>query len=68
MQHMGSDGKMRFSDGRILTSAADNVLVSRLGSVCMETAKRTDVGDSIDRGLILLKLLEEAGFEVREKQ
>ena len=65
---MGKDGRFRYSDGKPLHSCSDNVLVSRLGSVCMETAKRTDVGDYIDRGLILLKLLEKAGFEVIEKQ
>jgi hypothetical protein len=47
-----------------LTAAMDNVLASKLGKVAVAAGdpKRTDVGDSIDRGLILRRLLEEAGF------
>lgn len=61
---------MKFSNGEILTSAMDNVLASRLGGVALNAGnpKRDGVGDSIDRGLILRRLLEEAGFEIRETQ
>ena len=61
--------KMLFSDGKPLTAAMDNVLASKLGQIAVETCdKKQKVGDSIDRGLILLRLLNENGFEVREKQ
>ena len=61
---------MRFSDGEPLTAAMANVLASRLGSVALEAGKpkHEGVGDSIDRGLILRRLLEESGFEIRETQ
>lgn len=51
-----------------LTSAMDNVLASRLGKVALEAGnpRHDGVGDSIDRGLILRRLLEESGFEIRE--
>ena len=49
-----------------LTPFMDNVLASRLGKVARAagTSKRTDVGDDIDRGLILLRLLEDDGFSL----
>ena len=61
---------MKFSNGKPLTAAMDNVLASRLGVIAKEAGqpKRIDVGDSIDRGLILRRLLDEAGFEIIEKQ
>lgn len=61
---------IRYSNGEPLTAAMNNVLASRLGRVAREAGNqdRIDVGDSIDRGLILRRLLEEAGFELREKQ
>jgi len=49
---------------RPLTAAMDNVLAWRLGEIVNNTMARTDVGDYIDRGLILLRLLNEAGFAV----
>ena len=67
MHHFGWDGKARFSDGRTLTSSAHNVLASRLGAVVPKAAEAS-YGDNIDRGLALLRLLSEAGFEVREKK
>jgi len=47
-----------------LTCAMDNVLAWKLGKIAAAAGdpKRTDVGDSIDRGLILRRLLEEDGF------
>jgi len=52
-----------------LTMTMDNVLAWRLGEVAREAGnpKRTDVGDLIDRGLILRRLLEEKGFYLIEK-
>jgi hypothetical protein len=48
-----------------LTAAMDNVLASRLGQIANEAGRpRPVVGDSIDRGLILRRLLEEGGFGV----
>ena len=42
----------------------NNVLAWRLGEIAREagSAKRNDVGDYIDRGLILHRLLQEQGF------
>lgn len=46
-----------------LDAAADNVIVSRLGAVALEVGtQRERVGDSIDRGLILIRRLREEGF------
>ena len=49
-----------------LNSDMDSVLASTLGKIALDAgnSKREDVGDSIDRGLILRRLLEENGFEV----
>ena len=51
-----------------LNAACDNIIAWQLGQVALEAGNptRTDVGDPIDRGLILLRLLREAGFEVRQ--
>jgi hypothetical protein len=50
---------------KYLTSLMDNVIASRLGDIAINAgARRLDVGDSIDRGLILLRLLNEGGFKV----
>ena len=51
-----------------LTPAMDNVLAWRLGEVARDAGNpnREGVGDLIDRGLILRRLLEEAGFELYE--
>lgn len=47
-----------------ISSAMNNVLASKLGRVALNAGnpKRSGVGDSIDRGLILRRLLEEEGF------
>jgi hypothetical protein len=47
-----------------LTAAMDNVLSSKLGDVALQAGSkdRKDIGDSIDRGLVLRRLLEEQGF------
>lgn len=59
---------MSFSNGKPLTASMDNVLAWRLGEIAREAGsiEREDVGDPIDRGLILRRLLEEKGFEIRE--
>lgn len=47
----------------------DSVLDYQLGKIASVAGdpKRKDVGDEIDRGLILLKLLKEKGFTVYAK-
>lgn len=51
---------------RPLTAAMDNLHAWRLGQVACDAAdpKSGGVGDMIDRGLILLRLLNESGFDV----
>lgn len=50
-----------------LTSAMDNVYASRLGRIA-DVAAAQKAGDSIDRGLILLRLLKQNGFTVLADQ
>lgn len=49
-----------------LTPAMDNVLASTLGQIALDVGRpgRDDVGDSIDRGLILRRILSEHGFKL----
>jgi hypothetical protein len=49
-----------------LNASMDNVYAWRLGEIAKQAgdASRKDVGDPIDRGLILLRLLNEKGFTV----
>jgi hypothetical protein len=49
-----------------LTALSDNLHMVRLAKCALEAGVpvRPDVGDSIDRGLILLRLLNEAGYDV----
>ena len=70
MYGFNSEGKKLWSNGKPLTAAMDNVLASRLGKVYQRVIEnqRNGIGDSIDAGLILRRYLEEAGFEVNEKQ
>jgi len=60
---MDEKGKMVYSNGEPLTELMDNVLASRLGKVfrAIQENGSGGVGDSIDAGLILRRLLEEAG-------
>lgn len=52
-----------------LTALMPNTIAWRLGEVCMDAASlEQKVGDPIDRGLILLRLLNERGFDVVEKR
>jgi hypothetical protein len=53
---------------KLLDAAMDNGLAWRLGEVAREAGNlaRIDVGDPIDRGLILVRLLREKGFGVVE--
>jgi hypothetical protein len=49
-----------------LTELMDNVLAWRLGEIASDAGdpQRKGVGDLIDRGLILRRLLEEKGFYI----
>lgn len=49
-----------------LTAAMGNLLASVLGDVVAK-AYLAPAGDFIDRGLTLLRLLDESGFELRLK-
>jgi hypothetical protein len=53
-----------------ITPAMDNVLAWRLGEIARKagTADNSVAGDPIDRGLILLRLLNEAGFELIRRE
>lgn len=52
-------------DREPLDAAVDNVLAWSLGEACNEAASPSrNVGDCIDRGLILLRILNEKGFDV----
>lgn len=51
--------------GPALTNSMDNVLASKLGEIARAAMTGQRVGDSIDRGLILRRLLAEGGFELR---
>ncbi len=52
-----------------LTAAIDNRVASRLGQLARQAGKdRKDVGDDIDRGLILRRLMEEAGYGIVKLQ
>jgi hypothetical protein len=57
-----------YSNGEPLDAHMDNILASTLGKIALEVGdpSRHDVGDYIDRGLILCRRLREFGFEVRE--
>ncbi|MDZ4318302.1 MAG: hypothetical protein U1A07_05590 [Phenylobacterium sp.] len=52
--------------GKPLSALSDNLHMARLAKGAREAGDpaRKDVGDSIDRGLILLRLLNEAGYDV----
>jgi len=55
---------------RELTASMDNLYAARLGQIALDAGdrERKDVGDSIDRGLILLRLLNEKGFTVTAEE
>lgn len=50
-----------------LNALMDNVLAWKLGEVA-DAAVQAPAGDLIDRGLVLLRLLNEAGFELRPSE
>lgn len=52
---------------KILDKNMDNTVAARLGDVSREASRLSVNVDSIDRGLILSRLLSESGFELREK-
>lgn len=47
---------------KTLTCWMDNTLAWRLGKIALDVGARQNIGDLIDRGLTLRRLLEEAGF------
>lgn len=51
---------------KALTAASDNLLMYRLGLMASEVAKLgpDKCGDEIDRGLIMLRLMNERGMKV----
>ena len=53
-----------------ISAAMNNVLASKLGNIALDAGnpKRSGVGDSIDRGLILRRLLGEEGFYIVVKK
>lgn len=56
------------NDNPPLTVSMDNLDAWRLGEVCLQAASPDQkVGDYIDRGLILRRLLEEAGYLIIRK-
>lgn len=50
-------------DGEALTAASDNVLMWRMGEAC-NAASKASAGDYIDRGLALLRELNERGLAI----
>jgi hypothetical protein len=59
-----ADGAFQWMNSHgVLTSAADNVLCSRLADAVLD-AMNASAGDSIDRGLALLAELKKQGFGV----
>jgi hypothetical protein len=55
---------------QIVTAASDNLIMYDLGKIAADAGSplRTDVGDYIDRGLILRRLLEEKGYILLKKR
>ena len=47
-----------------LDALCDNVLMARLADAYRGCRDETRIGDSIDRGLVLLRELNEQGFDV----
>ena len=67
--HMREASSPQLAPSRPLTEAMDNVLAWRLGKICLEAASSDQkVGDYIDRGLILRRLLDEGGFHLVAKE
>lgn len=58
---------MKYSDGKPLNAMCDNVLAAKLGRIHLAAQRGKFYPDSIDAGLELLKLLNEAGFDVTER-
>ncbi len=50
-----------------LNALSDNVLVYRVGRIAREVADDKTSGDEIDRGLLLIKRLDDAGFTINQK-
>lgn len=54
--------------GEPLTAAMDNLDAWRLGEIPRKALDDPHCGDYIDRGLILLSLLNEAGYDVLKRE
>lgn len=56
-------------EDRNLTATMENTTAWRLGEIARDAGNpfRKDIGDLIDRGLILIRLLNEAGFDVHKR-
>jgi hypothetical protein len=52
--------------GEVVTNAMRNEVAYRLGKACWQTMQRPE-SDEIDRGLVLLKNLNEAGFTLTKR-
>jgi hypothetical protein len=56
------------TSSKTLTPAMDNTLAWKLGEIALDAGDRNrNCGDPIDRGLILLRLLQENGFALSYK-
>ena len=55
-------------ESKPLTAAMDNVDAWRLGEITLKAAADKNVGDPIDRGLILLRMLNAAGFDLVKRR
>lgn len=53
--------------GRPLNRWMDNVHAARIGEIARAAGTTPNAGDSIDRGLILVRLLDEGGYSVVPK-
>lgn len=56
--------RMKVKKNKPLTALMDNVLAWQLGEIALQAGSpsRKDIGDYIDRGLILRRLLDQGGF------
>lgn len=53
-------------ENELTQESTNNIVAYRLGKVGLKLIRcsETEVGDEIDRGLILLRLLNESGFKI----
>jgi hypothetical protein len=54
---------------KALDCGMTNLQASKIGRICLEVGQQTNgIGDSIDRGLVLRRRLEESGFIICIKE